>query len=81
MAVFHPARLYDSRVTYNFDPEQWLQAQLARIDRRHADGEIGDAERRAALHDAHRRYDQMVERLDGTYQIPPPRRQSDGGGE
>lgn len=68
-------------MTYNFDPAQWLQAQVVRIERQHAGGEIDDGERESALRDVNRRYDEMVVRLDGTYQIPPPRRTSDSGGE
>jgi hypothetical protein len=68
-------------MTYNFDPEHWLETEIARIDRLHADGRLDDQEREAETRDAHRRYDEMVARLDGTYQIPPPRRDSHGDDE
>lgn len=57
-------------MTYNFDPEAWLERQLAALDARRDRGEIDDGAHTAELDDLHRRYDEMVVRLDGTYEIP-----------
>jgi hypothetical protein len=58
-------------MTYNFDPEGWLDRQRAAARARRARGEIDDAGLAAALDEAERRYDEMVARLDGTFEIPP----------
>ncbi len=59
-------------MTYNFDPERWLENQLALLERRHGMGELNDDELARARQELDRRYDQMVERLDGTFRIPNP---------
>jgi hypothetical protein len=57
-------------MTYNFDPERWLEAHRAilegRRDRRQIDVATFEAER--LVLDS--RYEEMVARLDGTYGIP-----------
>ena len=60
-------------MTYNFDPEAWLERQRAAVEARFAGGEIDDAAREAELGEIERRYEEMVARLDGTYEIPPTR--------
>lgn len=65
-------------MTYNFDPEQWLERQRVLIAERHRRGELDDAEQISALRQAERRYDEMVARLDGTFQIPAAHRDADG---
>jgi hypothetical protein len=57
-------------VTYNFDPERWYEIRLARLDERRSLGEIDDGEYRAEVADLERRYEEMLRRLDGTFQIP-----------
>ncbi len=57
-------------MTYNFDPEAWLERQLTALDARRGSGEIDEAAHTAERADLHRRYDEMVTRLDGTYEIP-----------
>ena len=57
-------------MTYNFDPDTWLQANRAALEARRDRGEIDDDAFGAALADLDRRYDELVARLDGTYQIP-----------
>jgi hypothetical protein len=59
-------------MTYNFDPEKWLEAQRAVIEARHARGELDDADVKAELLELDRRYDELVARLDGTYEISSP---------
>jgi hypothetical protein len=60
-------------MTYNFDPDRWLEAHRAAAEARRERGEISDEEYRAELLDLDRRYEEMVNRLDGTYEIPEDR--------
>jgi hypothetical protein len=56
-------------MTYNFDPDRWLDNELAAVEFEFKAGRIdeSDLERHQdALMD---RYDEMVTRLDGTYRI------------
>jgi hypothetical protein len=63
-------------VTYNFDPDRWFEAHRAVLEARRDRGEIDDSEFAAALIELDRRYEEMLTRLDGTYEIPPDRRDS-----
>ena len=58
-------------MTYNFDPDTWLNTNRAALEARRDRGEFSDAEFEAELEDLDRRYDDMVDRLDRTYEIPP----------
>ena len=58
-------------MTYNFDPEAWLERQRAALEARRDRGEISDDTYRDQLIELDRRYEEMVARLDGTYEIPP----------
>ena len=60
-------------MTYNFDPERWLEAHRAILEGRRDRGDLGDAEFEAALLDLDRRYEEIIARLDGTYEIPAGR--------
>lgn len=57
-------------MTYNFDPEKWYEnhgrALLARRERRELD-ERAFAE---ALDELDRRFEEMLSRLDGSFQLP-----------
>ena len=57
-------------MTYNFDPDRWLEAHRAALAARRGRGEIDDAEYESRLLELDRRYEEMVARLDGTYEIP-----------
>lgn len=57
-------------MTYNFDPERWYDDERAILEARFKAGEIEPQEYQDALSDLERRYDEMLKRLDGTYQIP-----------
>ena len=57
-------------MTYNFDPERWYQIRLARLDTRRDLGELGDEDYRVEVADLERRYEDMLRRLDGSFQIP-----------
>jgi hypothetical protein len=63
-------------VTYNFDPERWLEAHRAVLEARRDRGESDDADFEAALVELDRRYEEIIARLDGTYEIPAGRRGS-----
>ncbi len=61
-------------MTYNFDPDRWYEAQRAALRARRDRGELDEqafAAEQAALE---QRYEELVARLDGTFEIPPPRR-------
>jgi hypothetical protein len=56
-------------MTYNFDPDRWLDNELAVLEIEFKTGRLeeSDVERlKDALMD---RYDEMVTRLDGTYRM------------
>lgn len=57
-------------MTYNFDPDRWYDDQRLRLDARRRSGEVSGEAYEAALHDLDRRYDEMLRRLDGTFQLP-----------
>jgi hypothetical protein len=56
-------------MTYNFDPERWLDNELAALELEFKAGRLDESDverKRVRLMD---RYDEMVARLDGTYRI------------
>jgi hypothetical protein len=57
-------------VTYNFDPDTWYANERSHLDTQLKQGALTDETFAAALEDLDRRYDEMVDRLDGTYVIP-----------
>jgi hypothetical protein len=57
-------------MTYNFDAEKWYENQKALLEARRERGELPDAEFALAVEELDRRYDEMVARLDGTFQLP-----------
>lgn len=57
-------------MTYNFDPDNWYDNERAFLDGRRQRGELSDEQYRAEMEDLDRRYEAMVERLDGTYTLP-----------
>ena len=57
-------------MTYNFDPDRWYDNELAVLKKRLKSGELNTQEYDQAIVDLDRRYDEMVKRLDGSYQIP-----------
>jgi len=64
-------------MTYNFDPDRWLDAHRKVLEACRDRGEIGDAELEAELLELDQRYEEIVARLDGTYEIPTSRSDSD----
>jgi hypothetical protein len=57
-------------MTYNFDPERWLERQQAWLRHRREAGELTDSELEAALGELETRYQALLARLDGSYQLP-----------
>ena len=57
-------------VTYNFDPDRWLENQKAALTARLAKGELDERSFRKAVEELEQRYDEMVRRLDGTFRLP-----------
>ncbi|MBI5489935.1 MAG: hypothetical protein HY905_21545 [Deltaproteobacteria bacterium] len=57
-------------MTYNFDPEKWYENHRAVLEERRRRGEIDDAQLARELAELDRRLEEMVQRLDGTYQLP-----------
>ena len=61
-------------MTYNFDPERWYENELAYLNEKRASGKMSSADFESARADLELKYEKMIARLDGSYQIP------DGGG-
>ncbi|MBI5502185.1 MAG: hypothetical protein HY907_18215 [Deltaproteobacteria bacterium] len=57
-------------MTYNFDPEKWYENHRAVLEERRRRGELDDAQLARELEELDRRLEEMVQRLDGTYQLP-----------
>ena len=57
-------------MTYNFDPDRWYENERRMLEHQLKKGEMDAESFRQALKALDRRYDEMVTRLDGTYQIP-----------
>jgi hypothetical protein len=57
-------------MTYNFDPDRWYEDERGILDSRYKAGEMSELQYKAAVSDLDCRYDEMIARLDGTYQIP-----------
>ena len=57
-------------MTYNFDPDRWLANELAYFEAAHRRGDLDSEAFEKACTDLERRYEEMCQRLDGTYQLP-----------
>jgi uncharacterized protein (TIGR02118 family) len=57
-------------MTYNFDPDRWYDNELAVLKEDRRTGKLSAQEYDAAVDDLDRRYDEMMDRLDGSYLIP-----------
>ena len=60
-------------MTYNFDPERWYDNERLAIEGDFQSGKLNAREYQAAIDDLDDRYEEMVDRLDGTYQLPTQR--------
>ncbi len=57
-------------MTYNFDPDLWYANERSHLDSQLKTGALSQEAFEAALADLDRRYEEMLDRLDGTYAIP-----------
>lgn len=57
-------------MTYNFDPERWYEKEYAALEVLHERGDISDTAFEDKCSQLLQRYEQMLSRLDGTYQLP-----------
>ena len=58
-------------MTYNFDPQRWYDIEFRMLARRLEQGELNEKEYAEAVDNLDRRYDEMIDRLDGTYRCVP----------
>ncbi len=56
-------------MTYNFDPDRWLDNELAALEFEFKAGRIDAPDVEKQTDSLMDRYDDMVARLDGTYRI------------
>ena len=56
-------------MTYNFDPERWYENEYSALEILRKNGEITDIEFEQQCSKLQKRYDEILSRLDGTYQI------------
>ncbi|MFO7644739.1 MAG: hypothetical protein R6W95_10180 [Desulfosarcina sp.] len=56
-------------MTYNFDPDRWLENELAALDSEFNAGRLDEAEYERCSDRLISRHATMLTRLDGTYQI------------
>ena len=56
-------------MTYNFDPERWYHNEFEFINAEYKSGKITQEAFKSALAELEKKYEQMCDRLDGTYQI------------
>ncbi len=57
-------------MTYNFDPERWYEKEYSVLETLHQKGCVTDIEFEDRCSKILKRYEAMLSRLDGTYQIP-----------
>jgi len=56
-------------MTYNFDPDRWLDNELAAVEFALKSGRMNESDAERHKDRLMDRYDEMVTRLDGTYRI------------
>jgi hypothetical protein len=57
-------------MTYNFDPVRWYDNERSAIEATRKMENWSDEEYEMALENLEERYEEMIRRLDGTYQLP-----------
>jgi hypothetical protein len=57
-------------MTYNFDPDRWYDNHRALLEERRTAGELDELAFREAMDQLNAEHDEMVARLDGTYELP-----------
>jgi hypothetical protein len=56
-------------VTYNFDPDKWLENERLRVEMQRRTGELAPDAADKAIEELERRYHAMLARLDGTFPV------------
>ncbi|MDD9301303.1 MAG: hypothetical protein HUK40_02745 [Desulfobacter sp.] len=56
-------------MTYNFDPDKWYDDELYILQSKLKNRQINDSEYDQAIESLDKKFDEMLGRLDGTYQI------------
>ncbi len=59
-----------SNMTYNFDPDRWYDGEYNLLEQKLKQGRLTQAEFDRRVEALSSKYDDMLERLDGTYQLP-----------
>ncbi len=62
-------------MTYNFDPARWYDDERQRIELRRQAGTLSEADAATAFEQLDARYEAMVARLDGTFELGPTRKE------
>ena len=57
-------------MTYNFDPEKWYENHGRALLARREGGELDERAFAEALDELDRRFEEMLSRLDGSFQLP-----------
>ncbi len=57
-------------MTYNFDADRWYENQRALLEHRRARGELSAAEFETEIERLDERYDEMLRRLNGPFELP-----------
>ena len=57
-------------MTYNFDPDGWYDREYAALELLFKKGKLDKYQFEKALLGLEKRYDEMLDRLDGTYELP-----------
>jgi hypothetical protein len=59
-------------VTYNFDIDRWYRMRRDRLQARLESGELNELDYEHEISDLDRRYEEIQDRLDGSFQMPDP---------
>ena len=66
-------------MTYNFDPERWYDNESAVLAAARRAGRLTASQHAQSMDALQQRYEDMVVRLDGTYQLPADPHRTAGG--
>lgn len=58
-------------MTYNFDPDKWLDNEIAILQTRHKKGDLTQEELNLTVADLEKKHQEMWNRLDPSYRINP----------
>lgn len=67
--IYTQKDIYSAIMTYNFDPDKWLDDEMYMISHQLITGKITQAEYDEMLDALEEKHLQMWRRLDGTYQV------------